>query len=70
MLLGDSISNWGLTGGSSDDNLLFEGINDWGVTHTLITLTCDLNKEIKKGDWSKDNHPSRLDVSSPILYIN
>ena len=49
MLLGNSILNWGLKGGSSDDDLLFEGIDDWGVTHTLITLNCDLNKEIKKG---------------------
>ena len=49
MLLGDSISNWGLKGGSSDDNLLFEGIDDWGVTYTLKHLSCDLNTEIKKG---------------------
>ena len=38
MLLGNSISNWGLKGGSSDDDLLFEGIDDWGVTYTLKTL--------------------------------
>jgi hypothetical protein len=49
MLLGNSISNWGLKGGSSDDDLLFEGIDDWGVTYTLKTLNCDLNKEIKRG---------------------
>ena len=38
MLLGNSISNWGLKGGSSDDDLLFEEIDDWGVTYTLKTL--------------------------------
>ena len=25
----------GIEGGSSDDGLLFEGIDDWGVTYTL-----------------------------------